>query len=302
MVKMKSPDKNQYYTLKDPLNIKRWMCGRCGLIFDYQFDLDDDQPGWPAFDPPLYVSEQWEDEQGNIHFEEPERRELCPRCGADFSVDRFIPITVSKYDFGEIKKLTFFVEDDCHATVVQQLALQLNKDVMVVKAGNSSNVKNYLKLLKEQGTSANAYFMVDGDNEEPDKHFASEQNYIHLDRYCIESYLFDASVISAMTGKSKSAIRHALIKTLKNTSRNSTKKHPMAGRLLLRLLEEDVGEEILMYLDTSEILQPFFQEIEISNRDKYIEMYVKQAATMSKLGRVFPPRLVKAIRSSKHRM
>jgi hypothetical protein len=278
------------------------MCGRCGLIFDYQFDAEDEQPGWPQFEPPLSVMEQWEDEQGNMHFDEPERRELCPRCGADFSVDKFMPVAVSEYDFGNFTQTTFVVEDNCHATVLREIAIQLNKDkeVMVLEADNSENVKSFFRLAKRQGVAANAYFIVDGDNKDVDKEFANEPNYIHLDRYCIESYLFDIQVVSAMCRKAERIVRRALVKILKTTSQKSTKS-PTAEKLLLQFLRQDVVEKVLTSIDTSKVLPAFHQEMGFSSRDKYIEEYVKEAAQMSKLGHVFPSRLVKAVRNAKGR-
>lgn len=29
---------------------QRWMCPNCGLIFDYKFYYEEQQPGWPALD------------------------------------------------------------------------------------------------------------------------------------------------------------------------------------------------------------------------------------------------------------
>lgn len=302
IIAINNRDDEQYYALKDPLSLKRWMCGRCGLIFDYKFDPFEEEHGWPRFDPPLDTADEWEDEDGNVYYQEVEHDELCPRCGVDFSDVMLVPIVTSKYNFGNFTKTTFVVEDHCHSMVVQQIAIQLNKDIMVIEANNSDNVKNFLRLAKRQGTSSIAYFMVDGDNKEIDKEFASESNFIHLDRYCIESYLFNAAVISVMTRRSEQTIHRTLIKTIKGVSRNITKNNKTTENLLLLLLaKEDVIEKALKFLDTSQILLTFIREFGFSDVDKYIEAYVQQAAKLSKLGIVFPGKLVKAIRSAKHK-
>ena len=90
------------FNLRDPLRIERWMCSNCGLILDYQFGPD--VMGWPELDPPLSAAYQWIDEEGNYHFEEPERRELCPRCS--ISLDKTPPVSVI---IREVKELSDFV-------------------------------------------------------------------------------------------------------------------------------------------------------------------------------------------------
>jgi hypothetical protein len=40
---------------KDPddlIHIDRWMCSKCGSIFDFSLEHSPDEPGWTAFDPP----------------------------------------------------------------------------------------------------------------------------------------------------------------------------------------------------------------------------------------------------------
>lgn len=49
--------------------------------------------GWPKFDPPLYVYNHWVDEEGEEHYEDPERKEYCPRCELDF--EKMPPVRIS---------------------------------------------------------------------------------------------------------------------------------------------------------------------------------------------------------------
>ena len=93
----------QDYHIGDLFNFQRWMCSNCSLIFDYQFDQE--LPGWPDFDPPLSMSYPWEDEHGNACYDEPDREELCPRCGIYFNE---YPLTV--VIVREVKKLSDFFQ------------------------------------------------------------------------------------------------------------------------------------------------------------------------------------------------
>lgn len=81
-------------SLDDPFHIDRWMCSKCGLIFDYQFSLGPDEPGWSTTDPPVDKANFWIDEEGEYHFEDVEYKELCPRCNNQFEESPLIRITV----------------------------------------------------------------------------------------------------------------------------------------------------------------------------------------------------------------
>ncbi len=286
------------YTLKDPLNVKRWMCGKCGLIFDYKFD--EEEHGWPEFDPPLYVTFNWQDDEGNYHYEEPERRELCPRCKARFDEIRLIPVLVNEFDFGNFTKTTFVIEDLSHVKVVQEIANCLKRDVLTLEAGNSSNVKSFFALAKSQGKLANSYFLVDGDNQAVDKSLAGEPNFIHLERYCIENYFLDFDICSAIVKKSIRKVKNALLGAITNSSK-SLAKGKLAEFLITKLTIDDITKESLAYFDASAFMPKFAQGIGFSSKDEFIETYINYCHRNSKLGRILPPRLVKAIRSAKRK-
>jgi len=106
------------YLVPDPFHVDRWMCPRCGLIFDFLFDPEGN--GWPRFEPPLDEPDYWYDDQGEIHSEEPERSEFCPRCDLPFedasplrvsvalmtSLQDLIPVIMQ----GEGRTIDFMVE------------------------------------------------------------------------------------------------------------------------------------------------------------------------------------------------
>ena len=91
------------YSLDDPLYIERWMCKKCGLIFDYQFEAGD--IGWPRFDPPLDQPDFWIDEQGDFHIVETDHNEFCPRCDVAFSEISPMAITIR-----EVNSLSDFLQ------------------------------------------------------------------------------------------------------------------------------------------------------------------------------------------------
>ena len=83
----------EYYGIDDVFAADRWICSRCGLLLDYQFDPEG--PGWPRFDPPLNAHYDWVDDDGDIHMDEPERNELCPRCDLEFKMNPPVKVDIS---------------------------------------------------------------------------------------------------------------------------------------------------------------------------------------------------------------
>jgi len=76
----------------DLIHLDRWMCIKCGLIFDFLMGMD--EIGGISYDPPLDHVNYWM-EDGEVHFEEVEYREICQRCGCDLNEFPAIKILVS---------------------------------------------------------------------------------------------------------------------------------------------------------------------------------------------------------------
>ncbi len=76
----------------DLIHLDRWMCTRCGYIFDFLLGIDD--IGGISFDPPMEHNNFWIDEEGDGHFEI-EPTEICPRCTCDLSKNPLQRIFVS---------------------------------------------------------------------------------------------------------------------------------------------------------------------------------------------------------------
>ena len=274
------------YTIKEPLHIKRWMCGNCGLIFDFQFD--EFEPGWPKFDPPLY----------NYDFDESKRRELCPRCNVDFDELPLIPITIDKFNFGNFLKTTFVVEDNSHEKIILEIADCFQKDISVIKAGNSQNVKTFFRLAKSQGDLDFAYFLVDGDNNKPDKELLHETHFFHLEKYCIENYLLDFEVCASISNRTKGEIKQILLQTIQSKSR-SLGKTPVSEFLIEKLTVSNIKPLLLSLIDASEFIKEFIHRLGFSDENKFQKKYIKYCHKTSKLEKIFPATMVNAIKNGK---
>lgn len=282
------------YTIKDPLRIKRWMCGKCGLIFDYQFDPL--APGWPEIDPSFGF---WQDENGKYQYSESDEvHEHCPRCNADFNKLALIPIVIGKFNFGSYLKTTFVVEDDAHEKIVLEIAKCFQKDIEIAQAGNSSNVKSLFQVARSQGELDFVYFLVDGDNQRPDKELINEVHFFHLEKYCIENYLLDFEVCALISGKSKNTVKQVLLEAIQSKSRDLLNSK-LGEALIRRLAVSDIKPTLLSDMDASKFTEEFIRKLGFSNKNRFLEKYVKYCHQTSRLARVFPATLVKAIKKSK---
>lgn len=276
------------YTLTDVFHVQRWMCSNCGLILDFQFDPD--EVGWPEFEPPLHESYWGIDEEGNEYNEEPERRELCPRCKADFGKVPLVPVTVEKYAIGAFSKITFVVEDNIHKSFVQAIAGEFKKDVGIEVVGNSSNVVTFFKFAKSQQTLANGYFVIDGDNR--NNIYPREPNFIHLDKYCMENYLLDFKVCASISKKTIKQIRSLILGLIQSEARISG--GALSTILFNRLSANDITAESLKNADASKFFPRFVESLGMS-QDEFIKSYVARCYKSPRREDALPARIVEII-------
>jgi hypothetical protein len=89
---------------------------------------------------------------------------------------------------------TFCVEDERLALVVGALINARGTQATTFACGNSWAVRSLYEFARTQpGWSEYAFFVEDGDNQ--NSPFPGDSQFIHLDRYCIECYLFDLRVV-----------------------------------------------------------------------------------------------------------
>lgn len=191
---------------------------------------------------------------------------------------------------------TFYVEDERHTQVTGALAKARGRAITTIACGRSEVVKTMFKFARGQvGWDQNAFFMVDGDNQ--GNSFPGQAHFVHLDRYCIECYLFDMRALEHMTGKAEVALQQDLLTAVKARSAAIFKTGKGGGfgqRLLDRARVEDLTPELLADLDCSEILDEF-AKLELLPVNRYIQKYVASAKVLGIIEHVFDPRLVAAI-------
>lgn len=195
---------------------------------------------------------------------------------------------------GDFNKITFFVEDSHHAEIIEKLANVLGKQITTSECGNSSNVISLFKLSLNEGGWRNSFFVIDGDNQA--NPFSDRDQFIHLDKYCIENYLLNFKVAARITNKNEIQIREVILRAITKNREKMLRKNKYFEFLVDRLTLDDITETSLDRLDASEILPTYLQEIE-TDFPAYLDHYIRLLFDEKMLDSIFPQQLMRAIGS-----
>lgn len=174
-------------------------------------------------------------------------------------------------------KLTFFVEDEAHKTVVLNLAKVLAKEVEIIVCRNKANVKTMFELLKSSRPD-NVYFLVDGDNEGAG---IVDANFVSLQKYCIENYLLDSLLLSKIFSKTEDEIKTEIVNYVKDLNQ--------AKLVVFKKLGDFVSPfpfEVLDTLDGSLISKKLATQFG-KTFEEIVELYITQANTDGRLDTIF---------------
>lgn len=193
---------------------------------------------------------------------------------------------------GSFTKPTFFVEDNAHVLVVEELAAALGADVSATKCGSKSNVRSLYKHAKNDGDWTRSYFLEDGDNE--GHPFPEDEHFIHLEKYCLEGYLLDFNVASSFLDYSEDQLKGMLLQAILANRDKIFRKNKFFEFLIDHLSEENLTPENLSKLDVSEVIGDF---LDASGSDfrSYVQAYIKCANDKGRLREVLPTKLVEAV-------
>lgn len=226
----------------------------------------------------------WEDD-GRVHFSSEVTEEQRRRIAGE---------AIELIKLGQFHRPTFFVEDDAHELVVQKIADVLGKEIAISQCSNKNNVRSLYKLSLVEKDWKNSYFLVDGDNEgDP---YMEDDQYIHLEKYCIETYLLDVPIAAQVSGNSEQEVRQHIAQSIKERRHDILKsgKNKFFEFLVDRLQDTDIIDDSLAKLDASGMFDSFVQKLGM-DRNTYVEAFVKAADEANRLDQVFPKQLINAI-------
>lgn len=217
----------------------------------------------------------------------------CVKSIPDEQRHRIAGESINIVKVGCFEKTTFFVEDESHRRVVEDIAHALGNEVAISKCGNSFNVKSIFRLSMQEEDWGNCFFVIDGDNQE--NPFPDQSQFIHLDKYCIENYLLDFETASKVAGKSIPEVQSAIFNAVKANREAILKQNKWFEFLFNRLKIEDIAEPSLSKLDASAIFEGYLLELNMEFPD-YVHKYIELLNKESKLEAVFPEKLIEAIK------
>jgi hypothetical protein len=219
----------------------------------------------------------------------------CVRDLTDDQRRRIAGDAIEIIKLGQSTHPAFFVEDNCHREILEQLASILSSPVTISTCGNSSNVRSLFKLSRSEGGWRNSFFLTDGDNEgDP---FPDDLEFIHLDQYCIENYLLDISVIAELCSKTFQEVQKTILDAILDKRHQIFSKNQFFEFLADSLRPEHITQDRLTKLDASEILDALLPMLSF-NRKSFIQAYLLKANELGRLKEIFPDRLIQAIKGS----
>lgn len=180
-------------------------------------------------------------------------------------------------------KPIFFVEDNQHKLFVAELASVLGKDVEVIVCGNKTAVKAIFEMLKNS-TSGKTYFLTDGDNESSK---IVDERFIHLQKYCIENYLFDPYILSKIFSTDEANVKQKVIDCVKDLTHQNL--------IVYKKVAENLTPfpfEILDTLDCSKISEKLAQKFG-QKTSEIVGPYIRTAHTEDRLDSIFGELTVK---------
>lgn len=201
---------------------------------------------------------------------------------------------ISVLKLGGTEVPTVFVEDKIHGLIVDKLAKTIDVSIATAQCGTKSNVRSLFKRSKQDGGWSNSLFVEDGDNEGPPP-FAGE-DFLHIDKYCMENYLLDFRVITSRWGLPETDIKEKLFSCIDNSKEKILGKNKFLDFLWDQFRSDQLTPSLLAKLDASIVLECFCKKLDSTVSD-YIASYIEEAKTLGMLEEVFPSGLVGWIRS-----
>ena len=194
---------------------------------------------------------------------------------------------------GDFSKPTLFVEDSSHADVVGALAVLMGSTISISQCGNATNVKSLYQYQLSHGRWANAYFMIDGDNQ--GNPYPNDKRFIHLPYYCIENLMLDPTTLAQVSGRSIDEVRTAVVNAFQAKRNTIFQKNKFFEFLADSLAAEHMTFERLKTFDASLVLEDVVAALGLSSARDVLPIYLRAAQTDGRLQDLVPSSLMDVI-------
>ena len=194
---------------------------------------------------------------------------------------------------GDFSKPTIFVEDSSHADFVRALATLMQSDISVSQCGNATNVKSLYQYQLFHGRWANAFFMIDGDNQ--GNPYPNDKRFIHLPYYCIENVLLDPATLARVSGLSIDDVRAAIVGAFQAKRKAIFQKNKFFEFLADSLTAEHITFDRLKSFDASVVIENVIVALGLLSVRDLLPTYLRVAQEMGRLPDLIPILLLDAI-------
>lgn len=194
---------------------------------------------------------------------------------------------------GDFSKITFFVEDSSHTNVVNAIAGVLGSRVSVSQCGNSTNVKSLYRYQLSHGRWANAYFLIDGDNQ--GNPYPDDRCFIHLPYYCIENILLDPATLERASGRPMEEVLSVLVSALKTKRSTIFQKNKFFEFLADCISAEHMTFDRLKSFDASVVVEDVLAALGLPTMQEALPAYLRAAQSIGRMEELIPRQLLDAV-------
>jgi predicted ATPase len=200
---------------------------------------------------------------------------------------------------GEFSRPTLFVEDGSHADVVSAIANFMGKSISVSQCGNATNVKSLYQYQLSHGRWANAFFMIDGDNQ--GNPYPLDKFFVHLPYYCIENLMLDPVTLAQVCSRSIDEVRSVILDAFKAKRKTIFQTNKFFEFLADGLTADHVTFDRLKSFDASLVVADVINALGLSSMQDVLPRYLQAAYVAGRLEDLVPAELRRAISSAEQK-
>lgn len=197
---------------------------------------------------------------------------------------------------GDFSRVTVFLEDAAHAEIVAAIAEFIGTAVNTSQCGNATNVKSLYRYQRVHGPWANAYFMVDGDNQ--GNPFPGERCFIHLPYYCIENLLLDPALLANLSSRSVEEVQRIVVDLIREKRDVIFQKNKFFQFLADGLSADHMTFERMRTFDASVVISDLIERLGLVSVKEMLPAYLRAAQSVGRLDELIPLQLLGPLREA----
>ena len=171
-----------------------------------------------------------------------------------------------------------YLEDQTQENVIKKIADKIHINLEIIKLGNCDNVKKQAEAFKKLNID-NVYFLIDNDNKSIVPGGSYHANLIQLKKYCIENYLLNEDILSAIDKNNpKKIIKEQIFHSIREVdSQNFVPIKTLLNNY------DILNDEILDRIDASKFIKNLYTKLGYTDINNFIDEYINKVSEMNKM-------------------